>query len=139
VRQRPLVARPSPPADLAWLDPERSRDLDLETRDHWIDSTRIGMHHHHHLCARSEARTRALALALIAAAVVGAPLRAQNDPPPVTREDREAVRRAVLDYVEGFYEGDSSSSRGACARWMISSVLWQSRPLRPKASSPPND
>jgi hypothetical protein len=25
-----------------------------------------------------------------------------------TRDDREAVRRAVLDYVEGFYEGDST-------------------------------
>jgi hypothetical protein len=25
-----------------------------------------------------------------------------------TSEDREAVRRAVLNYVEGFYEGDST-------------------------------
>jgi hypothetical protein len=28
--------------------------------------------------------------------------------PPSERGDREAVRRAVLDYVEGFYEGDST-------------------------------
>ena len=34
-------------------------------------------------------------------------LAAQAAPPAVTLADREAVRRAVLDYVEGFYEGDS--------------------------------
>jgi hypothetical protein len=50
----------------------------------------------------------ALSIALIGiSASVAAPLRAQSGPRSATSEDREAVRRAVLDYVEGFYEGDS--------------------------------
>ena len=37
-------------------------------------------------------------------ALVVVPLRGQSQP---AGDDRDAVRRAVLDYVEGFYEGDS--------------------------------
>lgn len=40
-------------------------------------------------------------------ALVAVPLRGQSASASATSEDREAVRRAVLDYVEGFYEGDS--------------------------------
>ena len=40
-------------------------------------------------------------LAAIALALVAAPLSAQS------ATDKEGVRKAVLDYVEGFYEGDT--------------------------------
>ena len=63
--------------------------------------------HHDAKCAPSGAGPRAIALIAIAAALA-MPLRAQSGATPATREDREAVRRAVLDYVEGFYEGDST-------------------------------
>jgi predicted lipid-binding transport protein (Tim44 family) len=60
---------------------------------------------------RTHVRVRLLSRALVVVACVGAvqarPLPAQNAPGTVTPADREAVRRAVLDYVEGFYEGDS--------------------------------
>jgi hypothetical protein len=45
---------------------------------------------------------RVLAAALLTLAATNV-VRAQSASP-----DREAVRRAVLDYVEGFYEGDST-------------------------------
>ena len=49
-----------------------------------------------------------VSLAMTAAILLMPPpgLRAQSS--SGTRDDREAVRRAVLDYVEGFYEGDST-------------------------------
>ena len=47
----------------------------------------------------------ALVLAVLLAALVATPLAAQA---PASAADREAVRRALLDYVEGFYEGDST-------------------------------
>ena len=40
-------------------------------------------------------------------ALLTVPLRGQSPPASATSQDREAVKRAVLDYVEGFYEGDS--------------------------------
>ena len=46
-------------------------------------------------------RTR---LALVAVALLVAPVAARAQ----SADDRAAVRRAVLDYVEGFYEGDST-------------------------------
>jgi hypothetical protein len=60
-------------------------------------------------------KTTALLL-LLAAATVAVPLRAQAPAAapaaipaaPVARNDREAVRLAVEDYVEGFYQGDST-------------------------------
>ena len=63
-------------------------------------------HHHDHRAVLG-ARTRAIALIGIATALAAAPVRAQSDASQATPQDREAVRRAVLDYVEGFYEGDS--------------------------------
>jgi hypothetical protein len=49
-----------------------------------------------------------LSLAVLVDAAVATPgLVAQGNGSSGTAEDREAVRRAVLDYVEGFYEGDS--------------------------------
>jgi hypothetical protein len=49
-----------------------------------------------------------LSLAVLVDAAAAAPrLVAQGSGSSGTAEDREAVRRAVLDYVEGFYEGDS--------------------------------
>jgi hypothetical protein len=44
------------------------------------------------------------ALALCFAILTAGALQAQHNP----AADREAVRRAVLDYVEGFYEGDTT-------------------------------
>jgi hypothetical protein len=46
---------------------------------------------------------------LFAVFAFAAPLAAQGAPQPTNpAADREAVRRAALDYVEGFYEGDSA-------------------------------
>jgi hypothetical protein len=39
---------------------------------------------------------------------VSSTLAGQTPPPPPQATEREAVRRAALDYLEGFYEGDSS-------------------------------
>ena len=49
-------------------------------------------------------RTAAL---LVLAAVLAAPLGAQGSPPS-SAAGEAGVRAAVLDYVEGFYEGDST-------------------------------
>ena len=59
---------------------------------------------------RASRRALILSCAVLAAAAVTIPrdVTAQAAPSAVTGADREAVRRAVLDYVEGFYEGDSS-------------------------------
>jgi hypothetical protein len=66
------------------------------------------MHHQRHERPRTGAGTRAFALIAIATSVIAVPLHGQSDAAAAaTRDDREAVRRAVLDYVEGFYEGDS--------------------------------
>ena len=43
---------------------------------------------------------------LLSLLILAAPLGASQGQAPAA--DREAVRRAVLDYVEGFYEGDST-------------------------------
>jgi hypothetical protein len=51
-------------------------------------------------------RSRRWRLALAAAffAAAASPIQAQT----LSGDDREQVKRAVLDYVEGFYEGDST-------------------------------
>lgn len=55
-----------------------------------------------------------LALLALASAAPTRPIAAQPGAPPAATgaagraADREAVRRAALDYVEGFYEGDST-------------------------------
>src|SRR5687767_4587534 len=47
---------------------------------------------------------KSMLLALVYAVAGALPLRAQSAASP----DQEGVRRAVLDYVEGFYEGDTT-------------------------------
>jgi hypothetical protein len=63
---------------------------------------------HHDL--RDARRPRRLSVALVTLVLSAAafPLRSQGMPSTATPADREAVRRAALDYVEGFYEGDST-------------------------------
>jgi hypothetical protein len=63
---------------------------------------------HVRLCARARARLLSQTVAAVTAFAIGAvPLRAQGASPAVTIAERDAVKRAVLDYVEGFYEGDT--------------------------------
>ena len=62
-----------------------------------VSRTRVRASWLAYLCAVWVAAMSTLAPAMLAQAGGGSG----------TREDREAVRRAVLDYVEGFYEGDS--------------------------------
>jgi hypothetical protein len=58
---------------------------------------------------RFQRGVRSLSMAILGvSAFVSAPLRGQSPPASGASADREAVRRAVLDYVEGFYEGDSA-------------------------------
>ena len=44
-----------------------------------------------------------------------------------TNEDREAVRRAVLDYVEGFYEGDSAKLARSVRPEIFKYGFWRQR------------
>jgi hypothetical protein len=55
------------------------------------------------------ARLLSIVWTMVALAILApvSSLSAQKGDTSGTPEDREAVRRAVLDYVEGFYEGDS--------------------------------
>ena len=65
------------------------------------------MTHHQ---ARASICVRLLSTSLVAfacAAGTSASALLAQDAASVTLADREAVKRAVLDYVEGFYEGDS--------------------------------
>ena len=55
----------------------------------------------------SAALRASLAAIALAAATLAAPIAAPLPAQPPAA-DREGVRRAVLDYVEGFYEGDST-------------------------------
>ena len=71
-------------------------------------------------------RSRAIALAGIAALLARTPLVAQTGV-PVSREDREAVRRAVLDYVEGFYEGDSAKLARSVRPEIFKYGFWRPR------------
>jgi hypothetical protein len=57
--------------------------------------------------ATFDMRLLAFLLAGFASVIAASPVRSQNAPVTATPADREAVRRAVLDYVEGFYDGDS--------------------------------
>src|SRR5690242_17218773 len=59
-------------------------------------------------------------IVLIALAALGGPVRAQTD-------DREAVRRAVLDYVEGFYEGDSAKLARSVRPEIFKYGFWRQR------------
>jgi hypothetical protein len=63
----------------------------------------------------------AISVALIGLApLITVPLRAQS-------EDREAVRRAVLDYVEGFYEGDSAKLGRSVRPEIFKYGFWRAR------------
>jgi hypothetical protein len=71
-------------------------------------------------------RLRPIALfALTTLAAV--PLRAQAAATPGARDEREAVRRAVLDYVEGFYEGDSLKLARAVRPEIFKYGFWKAR------------
>jgi hypothetical protein len=65
------------------------------------------MPHDHSRAARA-ARRLSVALTALALSAVAFPARSQTTSATATPADREAVRRAVLDYVEGFYEGDTT-------------------------------
>ena len=65
-----------------------------------------------HQYPRAAGRVSRMSVALAALTLSAGAFPAQSQSTPVsataTAEDREAVRRAALDYVEGFYEGDST-------------------------------
>ena len=81
-----------------------------------------------HRSPRATRRTRALSFALPALMIValGHAAYAQGAAAPAT-EDREAVRRAVLDYVEGFYEGDSAKLARAVRPEVFKYGFWKAR------------
>ena len=59
-------------------------------------------------------------VSIVLATLVGRPVRAQTG-------DREAVRRAVLDYVEGFYEGDSAKLARSVRPEIFKYGFWKAR------------
>ena len=75
------------------------------------------------------------ALALLISCIAFSPLRptllhaqsAGMTANTATNEDREAVRRAVLDYVEGFYEGDSAKLARSVRPEIYKFGFWQPR------------
>ena len=52
---------------------------------------------------------------------------AQSKPAGVTDADREAVRRAALDYLEGFYEGDSTKLMRSVRPDVFKYGFWRAR------------
>jgi len=64
--------------------------------------------------------SRVLRVALIALPMAGLAR-------PIHAQDREAVRRAVLDYVEGFYEGDSTKLARAVRPEIFKYGFWRAR------------
>jgi hypothetical protein len=83
------------------------------------------MHRTRHRFQRSAGT---VCLALIGLFAVGAaPLRGQSGPSAATSEDRDAVRRAVLDYVEGFYEGDSAKLARSVRPEIYKYGFWRQR------------
>lgn len=67
------------------------------------------MPYHHPRAVRGASRM-SIALAALMLSAAACPAWSQSTPVTATgtAADREAVRRAALDYVEGFYEGDST-------------------------------
>ena len=86
------------------------------------------MNHRH---SRPSVRARRLCrVALVLAGTVGVTtpeLRAQAASTTVTTADREEVRRAVLDYVEGFYEGDSAKLARSIRPEVYKYGFWKAR------------
>ena len=78
--------------------------------------------------ARVTLAMRLRPIALLGLSTLAAmPLRAQAPATPVARDEREAVRRAVLDYVEGFYEGDSLKLARAVRPEVFKYGFWKAR------------
>jgi putative lumazine-binding protein len=73
------------------------------------------------------ARYRSIALIGLFTLAAPTPLRAQGSSAPIGREEHEAVRRAVLDYVEGFYEGDSVKLARAVRPEIYKYGFWRQR------------
>jgi hypothetical protein len=75
--------------------------------------------------------SRALALTVLFAGAGTQPLRGQSKPSstPVTATaaDRDEVRRAALDYLEGFYEGDSAKLVRSVRRDVFKYGFWLPR------------
>ena len=67
--------------------------------------------------------------------MAGARLGAQAAPSTVTVADREEVRRAVLDYVEGFYEGDSAKLARSIRPEVYKFGFWKGRDATSYAGS----
>ena len=82
-----------------------------------------------HCSHHAPRRSRILPIALLGlAALAAAPLRAQGtSSTPASPAEREAVRRAVLDYVEGFYEGDSLKLARAVRPEIFKYGFWKAR------------
>jgi hypothetical protein len=77
-----------------------------------------------HRSPRAVRGTRVLSFALLGLTIttLASPLHAQTASP-----DREAVKRAVLDYVEGFYEGDSAKLARAVRPEVFKYGFWKAR------------
>ena len=78
-----------------------------------------------HCFPRAMLGTRVLTFAVVGLTIVSLakPLHAQAASAP----EREAVRRAVLDYVEGFYEGDSLKLARAVRPEVFKYGFWKAR------------
>lgn len=70
--------------------------------------------------ARRRSRVPLSTMVGVLALMLAGPLRAQAT-------DRDAVRRAVLDYVEGFYEGDSVKLARAVRPEVFKYGFWKAR------------
>jgi len=87
---------------------------------------------HHQTRAWVRVRLLSTTLAAVACATTlgASALRAQgasNGSSAVTPADREAVKRAVLDYVEGFYEGDSAKLARSIRPEVYKYGFWKAR------------
>ena len=85
-----------------------------------------------HERSRATTALRLLPAVAMAAIAVLAPVRSnaqqpQQSPFPGTFNDREEVRRAVLDYVEGFYEGDSAKLARSIRPEVFKYGFWKAR------------
>src|SRR5690349_6066545 len=79
---------------------------------------------------RASARLLTQAMLAVACAAGASPLVAQatqGATTTVTPADREEVRRAVLDYVEGFYEGDSAKLARSIRPEVYKYGFWKGR------------
>ena len=95
-----------------------------------------------HCEARAARRARLLSCAMLAvggALGASAPkvhAQASGASTTVTLADREAVKRAVLDYVEGFYEGDSAKLARSIRPEVYKFGFWKARDSTRYAGTP---